>query len=122
MNDDEITDSRFMVDEEGPAGVFGLFEDDGTTGWFYLYEPGGREIFDDLWIYNYPDRLGVSEHDVDVIWSENNDKCAVVIWGKIRGIYDLVGGKKLAAPLNSRTEPGIVDEQWIAGFEKHRTD
>jgi hypothetical protein len=37
--------SEFVTEAAGPAGVFGVFEDDGGTGYVYLYEPGCREVF-----------------------------------------------------------------------------
>jgi len=35
----------FIVEAEGPNGIFGVFEDDGETGYLYIYEPDGLESF-----------------------------------------------------------------------------
>jgi hypothetical protein len=47
-----VTTSDFVTEAAGPQGLFGVFEDDGETGYLYLYEPGGREVFQHLHIYD----------------------------------------------------------------------
>ena len=108
--------SEFVIEAAGPAGVFGIFEDDGETGYLYLYEPGGREVFQHLHIYDRGPELTVQEEDVRVIWSEDLSKVGVLIWGKIRGIVNLATGQEGRVWLENRNTPGIGDADWLKGF------
>ena len=83
MESNGVTTNEFVKESAGPQGVFGVFEDGGeTTGYPYLYEPGGREVFQHLQIYDRtPNRL-VKEQGVEVVWSEDPSKVGVQIWGK----------------------------------------
>ena len=42
----------FILDKVGPSGLACGFEDDGETGYLYLYDPNGRGVLEDLQIYN----------------------------------------------------------------------
>jgi hypothetical protein len=42
-----------LLSEQHPASRrWAMFEDDGTSGWLYLTEPGKRKPIADCWIYN----------------------------------------------------------------------
>jgi hypothetical protein len=85
-SEDEI---GFIRETEGPAGIFAVFEDDGETGYLYLYEPEGRGIFQHLNIYNRTSELRIEKSDVEVGWSEDLTACSVWIRGKLNGTIDL---------------------------------
>ena len=106
----------FVIETAGPPGLFGVFEDDGETGYLYLYEPGGREVFRHLHIYDRTPNLPVQEQDVRVIWSEDFSKVGVLIWSKMRGIVNLVTSQEGRVWLESRNTPGIGDAEWLRGF------
>ncbi|MBC7926455.1 MAG: DUF2251 domain-containing protein [Bryobacteraceae bacterium] len=108
--------NAFVTEEAGPSGVFGVFEDDGEAGYLYLYEPGDREVFNHLHIYDRNTNLQVREQDVRVIWSEDHSKVGVVIWGKLRGVINLVTGQEGRVWLEDVNTPGIGDAQWLKGF------
>lgn len=63
----------FIVDAVGPHGLAGVFEDDGDTGYLYLYEQDGRGVLEALQIYNCSKELNVDENDVTVIWSSDGN-------------------------------------------------
>ena len=109
--------NEFVEEAEGPPGVFGVFEDDGETGYLYLYEPGGREVFQHLHIYDRSRKLPVRVADVRIVWSEDQSKCGVVIWGQMRGIVNLQTGQAGRVWLESRDTPGIGDREWLRGFD-----
>ena len=117
MGPEPVGGGQFVREAPGSPGVFGVFEDDGETGYLYLYEPGGREIFRDLHIYDRSPNLPVEEHDVQVLWSEDLTKCGVLIWGKMRGIINLATGQDGRVWLESRSTPGIGDVEWLKGFD-----
>jgi hypothetical protein len=109
-------DSEFVTEAGGPPGIFGVFEDDGDTGYLYLYEPGGREVFEHLHVYDRSPRLKIQDKDVQVVWSDDLSKVGVVIWGKMRGIINLVTGEQGRVWLEDRHTPGIGDIEWLKGF------
>ncbi len=116
MEPQGVSSSEFMAEAGGPPGVFGVFEDDGETGYLYFYEPDGREVFQHLHLYDRSPDLPVQEKDVRVVWSEDLSKCGVLIWGKMRGIINLATGQEGRVWLESRNTPGIGDAEWLKGF------
>ena len=71
----------FVEDSGGPENYIGFFEDDGTTGYLYVTDRRRKEIVRHLQIYVNSSDLGVSENDVQVVWSKDGKKCGVRIWG-----------------------------------------
>jgi hypothetical protein len=116
MESKNATANEFVKEAPGPQGVFGVFEDDGETGYLYLYEPGRREVFQHLHIYDRTPNLPVQEQDVRVVWSEDLSKVGVQIWGKMRGIINLATGQEGRVWLENRNTPGIGDAAWLKGF------
>ena len=108
----------FIVDKAGPNGFVCVFEDDGETGYLYLYEPEGDGVIKHLQIYDAAKDLNVSEQDVKVVWSSDEKKCGVIIWGGLRGIIDLERNREGRAKLESRESPPIDDREWLRGFEE----
>jgi hypothetical protein len=106
----------FIVDAEGPEGLSCVFEDDGETGYLYLYNPGKREVVRHLHIYDRSPKIEVAPDDVRVVWSTDHQKCGVIIWGKIRGIIDVSSGREGRVWMESRDTPGIGDADWLNGF------
>ncbi len=116
MDDNGIQSNGFVKEAAGPEGVFAVFEDDGETGYLYVYEPGGKEISRHLHIYDRSPRLLIEDRDVQVLWSTDGSKCGVLIWNKMRGIIDLVSGKEGRVWLEDRDTPGVADAEWLEGF------
>lgn len=110
--------SKFIVDEVGPSGLACVFEDDGETGYLYLYDPNGRGVLQDLQIYNRSNELNVAEDNVEVVWSSDGSKCGVLIWNEMRGIIDLKRSGKASAKLESRDSPPITDAEWLKGVRE----
>jgi hypothetical protein len=104
------------MEAAGPSGLFGVFEDDGETGYLYLYEPGGREVFCHLHLYDRTPDLSVQDQDVRVIWSDDLSKVGVQIWGVMRGIINLATGEETRAWLENRDTPEIGNVEWLKGF------
>jgi hypothetical protein len=104
----------FIVDAQGPPGLFGVFEDDGETGYLYLYRPDSP-IEHALFIYNRGD-LGIDESDVDVVWSRDLAYVGVRILDEMRGIIEVASGRDVRAPFTKRDAPGIVDHEWLRAF------
>lgn len=94
-----------------------IFEDDGEAGYLYLFSALSEKIEKHLHIYDRNANLLISPGDVDVLWSMDESKCAVVIWGKIRGIIDLRLEKEGRVWLEHKATPGITDHSWLKGFE-----
>jgi hypothetical protein len=107
----------FIEEAVGPEGLFGVFEDDGETGYLYIYRPGGKvTILETLHVYDRSTEVQVSPGDVEVVWSQDHSKLAVKIWNKIRGIIDVDAKQRGRVWLETRESPGVVDTQRLKGF------
>jgi hypothetical protein len=114
-----LTETAFMkaaFDSRRERAV--VFEDDGETGYLYLFSAKAEGITKHLHIYDRSAQLRVSADDVDVVWSTDESKCAVVIWGQIRGIIDLRLNKEGRVLLKDPSTPGVNDRSWLKGFER----
>ncbi len=114
---EEESTGGFIIAELGPADLAGVFEDDGETGYLYLYEENGRGIISHLHIYSRSSKLNVGEDDVTVVWSAGGRKCGVVIWGGMRGIIDLETHQQMTTDFVSPDSPPISDPEWLSDFE-----
>lgn len=108
--------TEFIVDEIGPNGLAGVFEDDGETGYLYIFEPDGRGIITHLHVYDRSEKVNVQESDVRVVWSSDGTKCGVIIWNGIRGIIDVAKNLEGRAWLEDQHTLPITDEEWLRGF------
>lgn len=104
----------FIVEAEGPTGLFGVFEDDGETGYLYLYEPDKSRISRHLHVYDRSEFAQGTESDVNVVWSKDAEKCGVTIAGRFYGMFEIGSQRWASAPLKS---DGIQDEAWLEGFQ-----
>ena len=112
----EGSEAGFIVESVGPPKLFGVFGDDGETGYLYIYEQPGQGVVRHLHIYDRGRHVQVKEEEVAVKWSSDLKKCGVYIWGKMRGIIDVVDNREGRVWLESRQTPGIGDKQWLEGF------
>jgi hypothetical protein len=109
--------SEFIVDAVGPEGLFGVFEDDGDTGYLYLYNPEEGKILRHVHIYDRSKCVDVAPSDVQVAWNSDGTKCGVIIWGMMRGVIDLRNNREGRAWIEGRETPGISDPEWLDGFK-----
>ncbi len=108
---------EFIVEAPGPDDQFAVFEDDGETGYLYLYRPITGEILRHLQIYNCSADLRVGVEDVKVLWSRDGSKLGVVIWDRFRGVMDLPNRREGRVWLENRETPGIGEQDWLRGFD-----
>lgn len=106
----------FVVERENEEGLFCFFEDEGETGYFYLYEPDGVGIIDHLHIYSHPLDFKIKKKDVEVVWSKDNTKCGVKLWGRFFGIFDLASNKKIGISVKNKDTPSIMNPALVDGF------
>jgi hypothetical protein len=109
--------TNFIVYERGPDDLFAVFEDDGQSGYLYLYDSKTGDIAEYLHNYDRSENLQVCPEDVEVIWSEGGRKCGVIIWGKMRGIIDRQERLPGRVWMENSDSPGIADKEWLRGFE-----
>lgn len=109
--------TNFIVYAIGPHEQASVFEDEGDTGYLYLYSPG-REgtIVRHLHIYNRSEKNAVNREDVEVLWSEDGTKSAVAIWGKIRGVIDVANDRVWREGSDTS---GVSETEWLKGFPTH---
>ena len=106
----------FIVDSGNGNGLFCFFEDDGETGYFYLYEPEGRGVIDHIQIYRNSEVASVREQDVSVSWTADGKKCAVRVWDGIFGIFDVDKKKKYGSLLIDKMSKPIENPSIIEDF------
>lgn len=106
----------FICEAVGPLGLFGVFEDDGDTGYLYLYDTGGRGVLKHIHVYDRSSELSVRETDVKVVWSSDLQKCGVLVFDKFRGIIDIAKSEEGRVWMKNRNSPGIADQEWLQGF------
>jgi len=119
INEEEVVpvETNFVVYTSGPHGLFAVFEDNGETGYLYLYESKAKRVVEHLLIYDRSEEIDVIARDVWVGWSEEGAKCGVAVWNKMRGIIDRIKNQEGRIKLESRSTPGITDPEWLKGFE-----
>jgi hypothetical protein len=115
-------ETNFIMYEKGPDDLFAVFEDDGHSGYLYLYDSKKGEIAENLHNYDRSVKMNVQPEDVEVVWSDDGHKCAVIIGGKMRGIIDRQKPVPGRVWMEDGNSPGIADEEWLKGFEYLRSD
>jgi len=110
-------ETNFIAYEKGPDHLFAVFEDDGRTGYFYLYDARQQEIVEQVHNYDRSKKLPIELVDVRLVWSRDGQKCAVIIWDKIRGIIDRTKTRPGRVWMEDKYSPGITDNEWLSGFE-----
>ena len=108
--------TNFILYASSPNKTFAVFEDDGKSGYLYLYSTAEQTVLRFLHIYDRSAKLDVASDDVQVMWAAGETKCGVAIWGKMRGIIDLASGAEGRVWMESRDTPGIGDTKWLEGF------
>jgi hypothetical protein len=114
-----LLETRFLIaalDSHGERAA--VFEDEGETGYLYAYSVSTGTVEAHVHVYDHNKGLSIVKDSVDVLWSTDESKCAVKIWGELRGIIDLRMKKEGRAWLESRDTPGIKDKEWLRGFEE----
>jgi hypothetical protein len=106
----------FIKEAEGVDGNYGVFEDDGETGYLYLYRPS-EGIQGHVIAYDRTFTSGVEEDDVFILWSADHAKCGVFVWGKLRAIIDVSTKDSRRVRFQEPNGPGIADPEWVSGFE-----
>lgn len=119
INEEDETpiETNFVVNAPGPDELFAVFEDNRETGYLYLYDSKEQRAVEHLLIYDRSEEVNVVVRDLWVGWSDDGAKCGVAVWNKMRGIIDRVKKQEGRIKLESRSTPGIIDPDWLKGFE-----
>jgi hypothetical protein len=108
--------TNFILCAVGPRKEFAVFEDDGETGYFYLYSSVEETVLRFVHIYDRTERVQVDTEDVEITWASGIEKCGVAIWGAVRGIIEVKSGDVTRVRIESRDTPGVSDNRWLYGF------
>lgn len=110
-------DAGFVVEGPGRNSLVGVFEDNGETGYLYIYDAAAEKITTHLHVYDRSPSVTVNEEDVFVTWTSDFSRCGVVIWGEMMGVIDVRSGKVWGARIESKATLGLQGES-IEGFER----
>ena len=90
-----IVGEEQVIKSLAPVGMLAaVFEDDGRTGYFYALDESleGNPILDAVHIYNVEDISDAHiPSDVKIGWSEDSQKCVLLINGYPHAAFDFVG-------------------------------
>lgn len=84
-----MSDGLFGSSVRSAGDLAGVFEHDGETGYFYLYDQRreeGRKVLDSIRVLNFePD---FDQEDVVVQWDESESKTGLFIRGELWAVFD----------------------------------
>ena len=109
--DERLTpiETNFIVAAKGDSGHLAVFEDEGDTGYLYLYASREKKVLRYVHVYDRSEKLDIDSRDVEVKWSRNRSKCGVMILGEMRAIMNVEGGVETRIWLEEKNTPGIRD-------------
>jgi len=111
-------DSSFVLSSPGPKGILAVFEDDATTGWFYLYDSAQKKILRTTHIYNRSN-IAVGVDEVDVGWAADESACGLAVFGQFRAFLGLASSLEIRKPIRNVDDDGISAQDWPPGFEHY---
>lgn len=79
-----LPEEMFVSAVRSTGDLAGVFEHDGETGYFYLYDqtrPGSQRVIDAIHIFS--GRPDFSEDDVDVRWSTDEEVVGFFVRGEL---------------------------------------
>lgn len=101
----------FVAEEREPGGLAGVFEYDGETAYFYIYDrarPSGKQIIAASHIKS--GTWDLREEDVEIRWSSHGNEVHLFVRAEIRAAFDIRTGRAVAV------EPGqdkaILSQEW----------
>jgi hypothetical protein len=105
--------SGFIKELEGRRGLFAVFEDDGETGYLYIYFPQEQKILFDLNIYTRGSKIQPREDDVELVWTRDYTLCGARVYWKLRGYIDLKKQKRENMYFIKPDDQGINDSIFL---------
>jgi hypothetical protein len=99
----------FLSSEQTHGSLAGVFEADGETGYFYLYDLGkeGRgRVLDSLHVFS-GEPGGLSEDKFAVAWSNDEKKVGLFIEGRLWAVFDLPARRKYGGDYRANAEPMV---------------
>jgi hypothetical protein len=106
-----MTHEIFASAQRSTGDLAGVFEYDGETGYFYLYEtkgPGGSKVLDSIHVVSGP--LELANEDVFVMWDASQEKVALFVRKVMWAVFDCTSGEKFGGRYKSDGRPIIPAE------------
>jgi len=89
----------------------GVFEHDGETGYFYLYQISndqGSKILDSIHIVSGPAKF--SEADIEIRWDRSAEKVGLFIKGQLWAMFDNANKTKQGGNFKSNGGPSFSSD------------
>ena len=105
-SDEEVFESSVR----STGDLAGVFEHDGDTGYFYLYEtcaPKGRRIIGALHVLSGPCAFRAA--DVQIRWAEDGSVVGLFIQGRVWAVFDTTSGAEYAGNFAAGIGPTLPD-------------
>jgi hypothetical protein len=106
MSGDQIFESSVQVNGD----LAGVFEYDGTTGYFYLYDKSkdaGSKVVDAINILS--GRPDFEPSDLSIVWNKWEDAVGLYVRQKLWAVFDNKG-RKYGGNYKSNSEPNIPED------------
>ena len=115
--DETTLQTNFIVSSQGSGSTFAVFEDEGDTGYLYLFSYEDEQVLRCVHVYDRGPNLEVNVDDVAVKWSRDLTKCGATIFGEMHAVIDTLKQSEIRAWLDDSASPGIIDSDWLLGFD-----
>lgn len=109
-----MTHELFDSAVRGEGDLAGVFEYDGETGHFYLYDlsrDDQQRIIDSIHVFSGATDLG--ESDVAVRWDDRGERVALFLRGVQWAVFNSVTGRKFGGGYRDGGAPSIPPEETV---------
>lgn len=115
-----MSEELFESAVRGKGDLAGVFEYDGETGYFYLYEVGRddqHQIVDSIHVLSGATDLG--ESDIRIIWDDRENRVALFLVGVQWAVFNIETGRKFGGDYLRDSLPTIPPEESVVDSPNH---
>ena len=112
-----MTSELFESAVRGKGDLAGVFEYDGETAYFYLYDTSdenAQKIIDSVHLFSEPTDL--QDADVEVRWDDAGRRVGLFLRGVQWAVFDSATGAKYGGNFGAGTRPDIPKDEAIGPF------
>ncbi len=108
-----------MVERLGPKNIAGIFHEDAGEGFFFLYDTAGAEVLRQVRVYERPTTPELISQQVEVLWSSDEQKSGLLLWGRMRALLALAETEREVVYATEKPEDPAIDSATLADFPQY---
>jgi hypothetical protein len=108
-----------MIEVEGSKGVFAVLSEDEGEWYFCVYKPDDRTVLSQVRLCETYEGHPIREEDARLMWSTDNTKCGVAVYGRMRAILEIKDGGSRHLQSANCEGSSITDPEWLSGFDDY---